>query len=551
MDDKLQDAELAKADLVDFDRLKAARAPWEATWREIDERFPDGAGGFNQMSAGGIRGERNYDTTHITALERFAAAGVAITTPEEKQYIKPRFLDDELMKLRSVQLWCERAGRRLYAIRHALHTGFAVAANEDWDQLGRYGTSPMWTDAVRGRGMFYRTLHLSECYIDVDYAGQVDTVFRCFRKSVRQLEQEFGKDALTPKMLQALADNKPQTEFEILHIVAPNRAWDKERLDWRRMPIVSRHLALDEKIYITRKGYHSMPISVSRHTTSAGEIYGRSPAIKTLPTINGLNAMRLTTLRAGHKAVDPALAFHNDDGLSVLSTKPGGLNPGLVSEDGRLLVQRIPGGEGGLPYAFELTDQERQVVRTAFLEEFYKILTDPNSRMTTTEVLEVMAKQGVLVRPFAGRYATEKQDPVSQRELDLCLRNGQLEALPPEAVEAGAWPRIEYENPLAAMARAESTSKTMRFGEYATQLATLEKVSPAIARQLDLNAMLRGGAEEIGVRPDYIRSQDEVDALDQQAAEQEAAAASVQQLQGAAGAYLDLAKGNQIAEAAA
>merc|ERR1712196_167975 len=98
--------------------------------------------------------------------------------------------------------------------------------------------------------------------------------------------------------------------------------------------------------------------------------------------------------------------------------------------------------------------QEKDPIRVSFLEEFYKILTDPNSRMTTTEVLEVMSKQGILVRPFASRYETEKQDPMSQRDLELMLAAEQVESFPAEVREAGSWPMIAYENPLAAMARA-------------------------------------------------------------------------------------------------
>ena len=255
MDDKLQNEELATADLADHARRRSERAQWEDTWSAIDDRFPTGAGGFRKVSQGGIRGAANYDTTHTTAVERFAAAGVAITTPAERDYIRPRFADEELMKIRSVKLWCQAAGRRLYAIRHNWRTGFGVAANEDWDQLGRYGTSPFWTD-VRpdGGGMFYRVLHLSEVTIDVDYCGEVDTIDRCYTRTVRQLEQFFGRENLTEKMIRALEDKKPHTEFEILHIVTPNREWDAEKLDWRRMPIASRYLAMDEKVFLRRRG---------------------------------------------------------------------------------------------------------------------------------------------------------------------------------------------------------------------------------------------------------------------------------------------------------
>lgn len=544
--DALQDDELAKDDVRELERLAAERAPYEAVWREVDQRFPDAAG-FTSQTPGAIRGERNFDPTHITSLERFAAAGVAITTPEERNYIKPSFSDPDLMKIPTVKAWADYAGRRMYAIRHAVHTGFAVSANEDWDQLGRYGTSAVWSEAIEGRGLIYRTINLSEIYIDVDAAGIVDTVYRRLTRNARQCEQLFGKDGLTPKMRKALDDNKPHTEFELLHAVRPNTSWDRDKMDWRGKPIASRYLALDEKQFLRRGGYWTSPISVSRHMTSPGEKYGRSPAIKMLPTINGVNAMRHTTLRAGHKAVDPALLFNDDDGITSIMTKPGGLNPGLVDDAGRVMVARMPGGEGALPWASQDIESERAQIRTAFLEEFYKLLTDPNSRMTTTEVLEVMAKQGVLVRPFAGRYAMEKQHPMSNRDLDMELRAGQIAMPPPEVREARMWPTISYENPLAQMARAESTGKTLR---YIEGMGALAAIDPAAADAIDADAIAQGMAEEIGVKPEYVRSPEAIAARRQARAEAEQQAAGVEQLQGAAGAYLDLAKANNLSQAA-
>jgi len=546
--DLIQDDAQAKEDLRELGRLEGERGPYEAAWREIDERFPSGDGGFNRKTPGAVRGQANFDVTNITALNRFAAAGVAITTPEEKQYIRPRFADPDLQKLRSVQLWCERAGQRLYDIRHAAHTGFSIAANEDWDQLGRYGTSPMWSEARPGKGLFYRVLHLSGCYIDVDFAGLVDTVFRKMCWTARQCEQFFGMEAITPKMRQALTDEKPHTTFEIVHVVRPNTRWDAEKLDWRRFPIAERYLAMDEKIYLRRRGFMTMPVSVSRHTTSAGEIYGRSPGTNMLPTIHGLNAMRQTMLRASHKAVDPALVFYDDDGATSLATRPGGLTAGFVDESGRPMIHKVPGGESALPFVTGDIESERQVVRGEFLEDFYKILTDPNSRMTTTEVLEVMAKQGVLVRPFAGRYAMEKQHPVSNRDLQLAMDARQIEPFPPEVIEAGAHPLIDYENPLAAMARAEATSKTLRFVEAITPMAQVD--GGAVFDYLNTDEMIPGMAEEIGVKPQYVRSADEVAQIRAQRAQQQQQAQSLEQVTQAADAYQKIAKGNQLSEAA-
>lgn len=550
MDDKLQDDSAVKRDLADHERLQAERVPWESTWRDIDDRFPDGAGGFNKASPGMIRGAGNYDSTHLTAVERFAAAGVAITTPEEKQYILPRFGDPELQKLRSVRLWCADAGQRMYNMRYNGRSGFGVAAHEDWDQLGRYGTSVMWNDSMPGSGLFYRTLHLSECYIDVDASGMVDTLHRRMTKTAAQLQGLFGYGALTPKMQKAIDDGKRHTEFELIHFVDPNRDMEPDRLDYRRLPISSRWLAVDEKMYIRRAGYRTYPMSASRHMTSPGEKYGRSPAIKVLPTIQGLNAMRHTTLRAGHKAVDPALVYYDDDAVSRLATKPGGLTRGLIDDQGRLQIARVPGGENGIPYALEMIESERKVIKDGFLEDFYKILTDPNSRMTTTEVLEVMSKQGVLVRPFASRYRDEKQSPMSARDLDMAMRAEQIPPFPPEVIEAGAWPIIDYDNPLAAMARAEQTGKTLRFIEALTPLAQIpDPDGGTVMDWLDLNELVPGMADEIGVTPRYVLSAEQVATKRKARQAPQEAAAGVEQLQGAAGAYLDIARANQLQEA--
>lgn len=545
MIENIQDEELAKADLRDQDRLEAERSPWENAWREIDERFPNGAGGFNKTTPGAIRGQRNYDSTHITALERFAAAGVAITTPEQSDYIQPRFLDPELMRLREVQLWCEYAGRRLYAIRHANHTGFGIAVNEDWDQLGRYGTSPMWQEETPG-GIAYCTLHLSETWIDTDFIGRVNRVHRKFERSARQLADMFGLEALTDKMRKCLEPGgNPDTKFEVLHIVAPNTQWDRDRMDFRRFPISSRYLACDGKVYLKRKGYFTMPVSVSRHMTSPGEKYGRSPAFKVMPNIQGVNTMKHTTLRAAHKAVDPALLFHDDYGATSLVTKPGGLNPGFMGENGRPMVARMPGGEDGIPFALEMIQDEQATVRTAFLEEFYATLTDPNSRMTTTEVLERIAKQGVLVRPFASRYATEKQHPMTQRDLDLALRAGQIDDFPEVVKEAGAWPVIDYENPLAQMARAEAVQKDLRGIEAITPLFNLDQ---NVVDIVDTDELARVTLVDIGVRRSVIRSPEQVAARRAKREEDQQAAIDAELLAATGGAAKDFAQAAAISE---
>lgn len=554
-DEKLQDDDQVRDHLRNHDRLAMLRAPWESVWREIDERVnPMGAGTIGasagaagRMSrAGTVKGAQNFDVTAVQSLGRFAAAMAAITVPRNTQYIRLRFRDRDLDKLSEVRRWCEQAGDRLHAMRYAPHAAFAVQATKDFRQLGRYGVGPLWTGERKGVGLFYRALHMSECYIDEDYSGQVDTVHRRYTLSARQCRQEFGEDALTAKMRDAIEKKKLDAEFEILHVVCPNADLQPDRFDWRGKRVASTHIAIDEKVFLRRAGFQSMPISVSRHMSEAGELYGYSPAMEVLPAIRSANVMKQTIMRSAHKMVDPALAFFDDDGITSLVTRPGGLNPGLVDERGTLLVAPLPTGSN-LPIGLEMVEGERNDIRTAFMEDFFRILTNPSDRMTATQVLEMVGKQGVLVAPYAGQYETEKQNPVTQRDLDLAMAAGQIEPFPDVVKEAGAYPLVEYENPLTRMARAEEAAGLTRWFEAMTPLAQID--NGAVFDHIDTDAAAPGLADVMGVRPSWIATPEAVAAKRKARQDSEAAAAGAGQLADVAGAYKDIAAANQIAEA--
>lgn len=547
-DEKLQDDDLVNAHLRNHDRLVALRAPYEQLWQEIDERVnPLGAGGFIKSSPGSLHGAGNFDVTAVESLDRFGAAMASITIPRSTQYIRLKFGNKDLDKLPAVRRWCERAADRLHAIRYAPHTGFAVQSGEDFRQLGSYGTGPLYTGEKKGVGLFYKAMHLSKCYIDEDFSGQVDTVHVKEEQTARQLKQDFGADALTGKMREALEKNKLDEKFEIIRIVCPNGDLQPDALDRRSMSVDSLTIALGEKVILRRKGYHSMPISVSRHVTGPDDIYGSSPAVRTLPTIRGLQQIAKTNLRAAHKMVDPALAFFSDDGINALVTRPGGANPGLVNEEGQMLVHALPTGSN-LPVGLEVQENERKVVRTAFLEDYFKLLVEDTAQRSATAVLEIAAKQGVLVAPYAGRYETEKQNPVTQRDLDLAMRAGQVEPFPPEVLEAGAYPLIEYENPLTRMARAERAAGMSRWIEALAPLAQVD--DGAVFDHINTDEAASGMADALGVPDSWISTPEEVAAKRKVREDSKAQTSGVEALQGAAGAYADIAKGNQLSAAA-
>jgi hypothetical protein len=547
MADDIQDEQLVKADLRRQERLESERAPFEATYRDAEALCdPIAAGGFNGRPTGPQR-NYNFDSTAIEGLNRFEAALGAVTMPKTERWLGLTVYDKDLARDPNVQRWLEHAGDRVWDCMYAPMAGFGVATSEDRRALGCYGTAALWVDEVRGKSLFFKAVHMSQSYIDVDFRGRVDTHHRKFEWTARQAAQKVGEDNLSPKMRDALAkpDRADSDKFCILHVVRPNEQPVAGAFDYRGKGIASRYIATEEKFILQRGGYYTSPVPVSRNSTAPEQKYGTAPMFNVLGTSQGLNEIAKTILRAGHKAVDPALAFYDDGDISKLVTKPGGLNPGLVSSEGQLLVQPIPSG-GNHMLGRDIQESEREVVKTAFLEDFFRILTDPGDRWTATQVLEMVAKQGVLIAPFADRYEAEKIGVMVERVLDILMRAGQIDPMPPEMTEAGAAPLVYMKNPLARMARAGEAAGFTRLVEIGVQIASAGH--PEALDRIDFDKGMQGVADVLGVRASWLLSDDELAALRQQREQEKEAAQAAEVVPAAAGAALNLAKANQVAE---
>jgi len=531
--------------------MESTRANWQNIWRDVDELCdPQAQGGFYKITPGTELGLNNFDATAIEGLDRYTAAIAGLTIPRNTRWHGLTVADTDLAKVPAVRAWLEHATDRLFACRYAPAAGFEMQATADIRQGGKYGNAPLWVDEMVGTGLFYAAIHMAEVFIDEDFRGRVDTVHRKFELTARQARQKFGEAALTDRMMQMLTDGNPakaSTKFQFLHVLCPAEEYEPGALGLRGMKIKSLYIAIDEKAIVRRGGYRTMPLIVSRTITSPGSPYGRGPAMKVIGTIKTANEIAKTMLRAAHKTVDPALAYFDDGAVSKLSTKPGGLNPGMVDEFGRLLVQPIPSG-ASLPTGMEMQERERQVIKDAFLEQLFQILTDPSDRMTATQVLEMVQKQGVLVGPFAGRHETEKLGPMIDREVEILMRAGQIMPMPPEMIEAGVErARAVYDNPLSRMSRAEEAAGFTRWVEIIAQAASFD---PSVTDYVNTDVAIPGLADVLSVRSSWINTPEQVAAKRQAREQAEQAAQMAQFAPPVAGAALDLAKANDIAEAA-
>jgi hypothetical protein len=141
-------------------------------------------------------------------------------------------------------------------------------------------------------------------------------------------------------------------------------------------------------------GYRTFPYARRRYDQAPREVYGRGPAQMVLPALKTLNAQKTVFLKQGHRAADPVLLIA-DDGLSDMNMRPGALNKGGVTSDGKPLVHVLPTGD--IQIAKEMMAEERGLIDDMFLVTLFKVLSEhPN--MTATQVIELVNEKGILSR---------------------------------------------------------------------------------------------------------------------------------------------------------
>lgn len=514
-------------------KMEADRAVFDQHWREIAERILPRADYFRtNRQPGDKHTEKIFDATANLALERFAAAMESMLTPRTQKWHRLKTMHEELNDDPEVKLWLDQCTTILFNVRYAPKANFASQANESYMSLGAFGTHGMFIDEAIGEGLRYRSISLSELFIAENHQGVIDTVYRKFPMTARQMVQKWGEDKVGDKIKTA-AEKSPEQTFDVVHAVQPNEEQQYGRKDYRGMRFSSCYIALDGRSILSEGGYRTMPYAVGRYVTSPREIYGRSPAMTVLPDIKMLNEMSKTVIRAAHKIVDPPLLLQEDGALSAFDLRPGALNFGGVNEQGQQLVHALQ-TNARVDIGMEMMDQRRKVINDAFLVTLFQILVESPS-MTATEAMLRAQEKGALLAPTMGRQQSEFLGPLIERELDILAHARVLPPIPKALMEAGGMIDVEYVSPLNRAQRSEDGVAILRTLESMTPLA---QVDPSVLDVFDPELVARELAEINGVPVKVMRTPEQVQAMKAQQAQ----AAQAQQMLAAAPVVSSAAK---------
>lgn len=526
-----------------WDQQSNFRMLWESIAQYVMPAWDNFVG---QWTEGTIRTTRLFDSTAVSANERFAAAMEQMLVPRTQMWHDITPGDENLADDAEVQGYCATIRKILFAARYRPRANYASQVDECFMSLGAFGNNALLVDEILGNSLMYRSIPLNEIVWALDAAGMVDTVYRKFLFSAKQCVERW-KDKVSPRIKKAL-ETTPYAEFEILHCVRPNRERSRGAIGHKGMAYESWYIVYGERHVMERGGYRTFPYAIGRYRMAPREHYGRSPASVAYPAIRTLNEQKKTALRAGQKAVDPPLLLSEEGALTNFNLRGGALNYGTLTQDGQPLVQPLKITDaGGFQIGKELMDMESQAINDAFLTSLFQILVQ-NPTMTATEALIRAQEKGMLIAPAMGRQQSEFLGPQIVREIDILHHAGLLPPPPEQLVESGKGLKIEYTSPLSKLMRAEEAQTIMTSVQGLSQIAAIK---PQVMDLVDWDETGKDFLESSGFPGKLLLDPQRVAQIRQQNQQQQDTANMVNGAPGVSQAALNLAKAHQALSAAA
>lgn len=507
----------------------AKRSPWMDYWQQLaDVLLPTQACFTVTKNPGEQRGAAIYDGTPRLALRDLATTLDGLIKPKSSSWFDVEIDDEDLMERREVKMWLEEVKDRMWNAIYRKDARFIQRSGEVDLNLACFGWGVLWIQENRNRnGLLFKSFHLSQCAIDENEDGIVDTIAIEENLTPRQaafVYQKYGKEPHR-KVKEAL-NNRQKTDqtFRFVQLVMPREDFDARLIASERgMPFVSELIDVTSEESVASFGFHEFPAAIPRWETAPGELYARSPGMIALPDAQTLQAMGKTLLVGGQRAVDPPIWVANDSVLSPLRTFPGGITVLDLSNDVSTPVGAFP-VTANLPIGRDMQNDYRRQVEAAFFKNIFNLPIETR-QMTATEIIARKEEFIRVIGPVFGRLESDYIGHIVERVFGIMERANAFPPRPDFLQDQRV--TFRFKSPIQ---QARKQMEIAALSQSLQFIAPLAEAQPEILDNFNGDAIVRDSPEWGGMPSKWLRDVKEVEArrqANQQAAgmQQQVAAA--------------------------
>lgn len=393
-------------------------------------------------------------------------------------------------------------------------SNFMLQLNETLSSLIGFGTGNLFSEWKPDTGLNYKDWDISFYTIKQNSSGLVDTVIIKYPLTARQAVQEFGRDNIGEKILEA-AKNPDTVEktFPFIHRVRPRGERNPKFTDFLNMPLESLYVNVEEQKLVDEGGYDEFPYAVPRWKKSSNEKYGRGQGTIALSVSKELQQMHADFIECGNKWNNPPREILDTAVEGRVDVRPGADN--RVTQMGS--IKALDSGlMGNFPITREMLEFTQAIIHRIFFKDVFAPLAElTGDRRTTLEIRE-RVKQAV--KKLAGpiyRLQSELFTPIITRSVLLLIRNGVI-PLPPEEL-AGRGFGIEYISELALAIRDQ---QSQAFIQFADLVSALDPVFPGAKDIINIDRALPDIGYTFGLKVEHLSTREEIEEIRRVRAEQ-------------------------------
>ena len=376
------------------------------------------------------------------------------------------------------------------------------------------GTATYFIEEDAGAGRIVFTLpHFRECYIAENQYGMVDTVYRVYKLTLRQMVQKWGMDKMEEldRGFKRAYGSNPYAEREVIHAIYPRTDFDFTRMNGVNRPIASLWVMRSPQSLIEDAGYYDPPTVTWRWRKNSDELCGRSPGWDVYVDVMTANQQGRSNLIAGQKMVEGPMVGPADLRGQVM-TGPNGWTwvENMEKQMPRPLNDNIV-----LPYAKDSQDRTDANIKQHFHVDFFLMLYQAafkQVQLTATQVIGMQGEQAAVLGTRIGNFQSEGLDPTMDRVFNIEQRAGRMPEVPDIIVESGIDRlEIDYLGPLAQAQKRLFRVQSMKAGlEMAGGVAA---VIPESLDVIDGDNTMKEALELSGFPPSCIRNDDAIQTL--------------------------------------
>ena len=528
---KEQDRKLFDDVMNRYKQLAQQRKPWESTWKEI-ARFINPKRINWDIDVNDSRqaeiAKEVYSSTAISSLDLMCNGLIGYLISRTTPWLKLQTEDAQMMQYSEVRQYLQDCEEQLYSEFNK--SNFYDIMSEIFHDAGSLGTACVHVDEDLTRERInYTARHLKEVYLADDRYGVVDTVFRRYTMTAKQIIEEFrektGVDKGNALPESFVDENKERLykKFTVIHAVYPRKERDFSKDDNKNKRYAVVYILEEGDILLRESGIDDMCDVVWRWDKNTDEVYGRSPGWTALADVKRDNRITKDLMRLGEYTVNPAIQYPGRIEYR-LSLMPGGRNP---YRDPNELIQPIKLGE--YPVGNDRELRLTEAIKDAFFVDFFLGLQEIQKTMTVPEVMERQSEKATVLSAAVGRINSELLDPLIDKSFAIAQEAGRM-PMPPQIIQDyGANVKYEYIGPLAQILKRNFTTQGIK--------RSLENILPYVqafpdmldmvnSDELTKQLLISGGAPE-----KIIRSDEEVAQIRQQRAQQQNALMQQQALE--------------------